>query len=74
MPIGGLITLRLNILKVKELAARRGWSQAAFAERAGVSRQALCAILARGSASAQSAVKLADALGVELSEIAEGRA
>lgn len=66
--------MKLNVLRVKLLLGQREWTQGKLAERAGISRQSLCAILARGSASPRSAVRLADALGVELSEIAEGRA
>lgn len=68
-----VLDMKLNVLRIKLFLGQRGWTQGKLAERAGISRQTLCAILARGSASPRSAVRLADALGVPLEQIAEVR-
>lgn len=62
-------------MKLKEnleiMAARKGMNLGQLAEKAGLGRQNLSTIKKRGSCTALTAVKIAAALGVDVTEIIE---
>lgn len=62
-------------MKLKEnleiMAARRGLRLGQLADKAGLSRQNFSTIKGRGTCSALTAVKIAAALGVDVTEIIE---
>lgn len=53
------------------LAARNGLNLGQLAEKAGLYRQNLSTIKRRGTCTAMTAIKIADALGVDVTEIVE---
>lgn len=53
------------------LAARNGLNLGQLAEKAGLCRQNLSTIKRRGTCTAMTAIKIADALGVDVTEIVE---
>lgn len=61
--------MKLNIPAIKRLMAMQRLSQFALADKAGLSRQSIGGILARGTSTIINAGKIADALGVDVSEI-----
>lgn len=63
--------MKINQTKLEELRVRRGLTQKELAVKAGISRQWLSTVLLRRRATPEFAVKLADALGVPLTEIIE---
>lgn len=62
-------------MKLKEnleiMAARRGLRVGQLADKAGLNRQNLSIIKRRGTCTALTAIKIADALGVDVTEIIE---
>lgn len=54
------------------MAARKGLKLCQLAEKAGLRRQNLSTIKRRGTCNAMTAIKIADALGVDVTEIIEG--
>lgn len=62
-------------MKLKEnveiMAARKGMRLGQLADKAGVNRQNMSAIKKRGTCSALTAVKIAAALGVDVTDIIE---
>jgi lambda repressor-like predicted transcriptional regulator len=65
--------VKIDTTSIQALQVQRGlFTQAELARAAGVSRQTLCGILARGSCSAQSVARLATALDVNPREIMKG--
>ncbi len=61
--------MKLNIPAIKRLMAMQRLTQAKLADKAGLSRQSLNGILARGTSTVVNAGKIADALGVDVTEI-----
>ena len=61
--------MKLNIPAIKRLMAMQRLTQAKLADKAGLSRQSLNGILARGTSTVANAGKIADALGVDVTEI-----
>lgn len=61
--------MQLDRIKIEELRVRCGLNQTELASKAGISRAWVSTVLLRAEASPEIAVKLADALGVPLSEI-----
>ncbi len=61
--------MRLDTLTIKKLMGSKGMTQAQLARLTGVTRQTISNILGRGTCSATSAVRLADALNVPIEEI-----
>lgn len=59
----------LNVIKIKSLLAERKLSCYAFAQKCGVSRQAISRIFKRGTCNYVTAGKIADALEVSVLEI-----
>ena len=53
------------------LAARNGLNLSQLAEKTGMCRQNMSTIKQRGTCSALTAIKIADALGVDVTEIIE---
>jgi lambda repressor-like predicted transcriptional regulator len=65
--------MKISVMNIQAMQVQRGlFTQAELARAAGMSRQALCTILARGSCSAQSVARLATALDVDPREIMKG--
>ena len=61
--------MKLNVPAIKRLMAMQRLTQIELADKAGLSRQSIGGILARGTSTVVNAGKLADALGVDVSEI-----
>lgn len=62
-------------MKLKEnleiMAARRGLRLGQLANKAGLNRQNMSIVKKRGTCTAMTAIKIADALGVDVTEIIE---
>lgn len=62
-------------MKLKEnleiMAARRGLRLVQLADKAGLNRQNMSIVKKRGTCTAMTAIKIADALGVDVTEIIE---
>lgn len=62
-------------MKLKEnleiMAARRGLRLGQLADKAGLNRQNMSIVKKRGTCTAMTAIKIADALGVDVTEIVE---
>jgi len=78
--LNGYNTFRLNVSEVNTvkikgnlelLAARKGMKLSQLADKAGLCRQNLSTIKRRGTCTALTAVKIAAALGVDVTEIIE---
>lgn len=63
--------MKINAYKIKALIAEMGINRSEFAEKAGVAVSTFCNILIRGHCSLKNIGKIAAALGVPVSEIAE---
>lgn len=61
----GGMHMRLQTEKIKLLHTKRGMNQGELAEEAGISRQGLNAILARGTCHPKNLLKIATALNVD---------
>ena len=61
--------MQLDVAKIQEQVAARGWTLTKLAEEAGLSRQMVSAIVSRGTCSIKNAGKLATALGIEFRQI-----
>lgn len=61
--------MKLNVQQVEILLANQGLSKAALAERCGISRQSLSTIIQRGSCEPRTAGKLAQGLGVAVTDV-----
>jgi DNA-binding Xre family transcriptional regulator len=61
--------MKINSLKIRLLMAEKGLTQTALSERCGIAGQNVSAMLARGSCSDISLVRIANALGVSAQEI-----
>lgn len=62
-------------MKLKEnleiMAARRGLRLGQLADKSGLNRQNMSIVKKRGTCTAMTAIKIADALGVDVTEIIE---
>ena len=63
--------MKINRNAIDIIAAQKGLTMADIAQRAGLSRQSVSTIRARGTSSAISAGKIARALGVDVTELLE---
>ena len=61
--------MKLNVPAIKRLMAQQRLTQEALGQLAGLSRVGVSTILTRGTCTVINAGKLADALGVDVSEI-----
>lgn len=61
--------MRIDSIKIKLLLAEQEINQSVLAERCGIAKQNISAMLARGTCSPAKAVKMANALGVDAREI-----
>lgn len=61
--------MKINGLAIKKAMAKKQLTSAELAERMGMSRQNLSAVLMRGTCSIINAGRIADALGVPFEEI-----
>lgn len=61
--------MRIDVHKIEIILAEQGITKTALAEDSGLSRQNISAILQRGTCEPRTAGKLANGLGVPLSEI-----
>ncbi len=64
--------MKLDCLRIEMALAEKGLSKSQYAERCKISRQNLSTILRRGSCEPATAGKLANGLGVSVSEIMKG--
>ena len=63
--------MNVNARVANIILAKNEMTRTALAEKAGISRQAVSAILRRGTCSAINAGKLANALGIQVEELME---
>lgn len=61
--------MRIDSIKIKLLMAEQEINQSVLAERCGIARQNISAMLARGTCSIAKVGKIAKALGVDAREI-----
>ena len=61
----------INSQRLELLTAKKNWTLTQLAQRAGMSRQNLSAVKARGTATARTICRIAAALGVEPEELLE---
>lgn len=61
--------MKLLVMKIKKLMGGRGLTQTQLAQLTGISRQQVSTILSKGSCTVISAVRIADALNVDIEEI-----
>ena len=61
--------MKLNVREIRRQMLRQGLTQKALADKAGLSRQSINAILSRSTCSLVSMSKLADGLGVDVETI-----
>lgn len=63
--------MKINAIKIETRLGELGLTKSALAERCGVSRQNISTIVRRGTCEPKTAVKLANGLGVAVTEILE---
>lgn len=61
--------MHINAHRIKMTIAERKMTQAELAKKAGVSRQSISTILARGTCALSTAGKIAEGLGIPVSEL-----
>ena len=61
--------MNINVTRIEVILANKGLTRAALGKMAGISRQSISTILARGSCSTINAGKIARALGVDAEEL-----
>lgn len=61
--------MKIDSIKIKLLLAEKDMTQSDLAEKCGIARQSISAMLARSTCSPAKAVKMANALGVDAREI-----
>ena len=61
--------MKIDSIKIKLLMAEQGINQSALAERCGIARQNISAMLTRGTCSIAKVGNLAKALGVDARQI-----
>ena len=61
--------MEINVRKIEIILAEQGITKTVFAKRCGLSRQNVSTILQRGTGEPRTAGKLANGLGVPLSDI-----
>lgn len=66
--------MKIDSIKIKLLMAEQEINQSILAERCGVARQSVSAMLARGTCSIAKVGKVAKALGVSVAEIVKEEA
>lgn len=64
-------TMNINARVADIILAKKGMTRTALAEKSGITRQTVSAILRRGTCSAINAGKLANALGIQVEELME---
>lgn len=64
--------MQIDSIKIKLILAEQEMTKTDLAERAGISRQSIRNILARGTCEPKTAGKLAKGLGVPVTEITKG--
>lgn len=63
--------MTINTTKIETMLAELGLTKAAYAEKCGISRQNISTIIRRGTCEPKTAGKLAQGLGVPVSDIIE---
>ena len=61
--------MKLNVNKIKLVLAEKGMLLQELAAQSGISRQSVSAVMARGTCSIVTAGKLAEGLGLSVTEI-----
>lgn len=61
--------MEINSIRIEQLIAEQGLTKKALAEKCGVSRQNISAVVRRGTCEPRTAGKLASGLGVTIEEI-----
>ena len=63
--------MRISIRKIETIMARKGFTKSILSDRSGISRQNISTITLRGTCEPKTAGKIAQGLGVDISEIME---
>ena len=66
---GGGVIMKIDRYKIELALAAQGLTQSGLAESSDISKQTVCAVLARGTCSILTAGKLAKGLGLTVQEI-----
>jgi DNA-binding Xre family transcriptional regulator len=61
--------MNINAIKIETILAERGMTKAALSKNCGISRQNISTIVRRGTCEPKTAGKLAEGLGVEVTQI-----
>ena len=65
--------MRIDTTKIKILIVSKGFNQKTLADQMGMRTSNLSAVLSRGSCKTATACRIAEALGVDVTEIIIGR-
>ncbi|MBC8537424.1 helix-turn-helix transcriptional regulator [Christensenellaceae bacterium NSJ-63] len=61
--------MKISIRKIEAIMARNGFTKSVLSERSGISRQNISTITLRGTCEPKTAGRIAQALGVDVTEI-----
>lgn len=61
--------MKINSFRINSLLAKQGLTQAELARRAGMTKQATCALIRRGTCEPRTAGKIASALNIDVEEL-----
>ncbi|MBP3524326.1 MAG: helix-turn-helix transcriptional regulator [Clostridia bacterium] len=61
--------MKINTFRINTLLAKQGLTQAELARRAGMTKQATCALIQRGTCEPRTAGKIASALNIDVEEL-----
>ena len=67
--MGGHKYMKISIRKIEAIMARNGFTKSVLSERSGISRQNISTITLRGTCEPKTAGRIAQALGVDVTEI-----
>lgn len=61
--------MKISIRKIEAIMARKGFTKSILSDRSGISRQNISTITLRGTCEPKTAGRIAQALGVDVTEI-----
>ena len=67
--MGGHKNMKISIRKIEAIMARKGFTKSILSDRSGISRQNISTITLRGTCEPKTAGRIAQALGVDVTEI-----
>lgn len=63
--------MKISKIKIETIAAKKGWNASTAAAQAGINAQMFSVVKTRGTCRPETALKIARALGVDVTEIME---